>query len=352
MTQPDKIGATVTNLESEQANPLDLLDLMFPTTARAIAIAAHNRVANLLAEGARPVVDLAADAGAHAPSLQKVLRILTEDGIFTEPQPGVFQNTPLSELLRDDVPASQHTMAKLVGEPWLWASWGALDHCVNTGGASFEQVYQTKLWPWLGSNQESARIFNGAMTDISEAVGPPAAKAYPDLGDSSVVADLGGGEGTFLAEIVSQYPSIDRGVLVDLPAVIESAQQRPALKPLVDAGRFDFFGGDFFTSVPESVDIYVTKQIMHSWNDDQVIALLTKCREASPSARFAAVELVHDETSSRFVRNFDLVMLVTMAGAIRTVDDFAKLFEKAGYELRRTIPTTTAFSIIEAVPST
>jgi hypothetical protein len=89
---------------------------------------------------------------------------------------------------------------------------------------------------------------------------------------------------------------------------------------------------------------------MHSWDDEKIITLLRRTKEASPKAKIAAVELVHRDGVSRFVKNFNLVMLVTMAGAIRGTDDYANVFAKAGYELTGVVPTETAFSIIEATP--
>jgi hypothetical protein len=143
---------------------------------------------------------------------------------------------------------------------------------------------------------------------------------------------------------------VRRGVLADLPPVIEQAKARPDLAELVAAGRLDFAAGNFFDGVPSGVDLYVTKQIWHSWRDEQVVGLLRACRAASPTARFAATELVQRPGVSRFVKNFNLIMLITMAGSIRTAEDFETVFRQGGYRLERIVDTGTAFSVVEAVP--
>ena len=92
------------------------------------------------------------------------------------------------------------------------------------------------------------------------------------------------------------------------------------------------------------------KQITHSWSDEKLVSLLKRCRDASPTASIAAAELVQTPGAPRFVRHFDVMMYVTMAGFLRTEEEYAEVFGQAGYELTRVVPTDTAFSIIEAVP--
>ncbi len=326
-----------------------LHELMFPAAGQCIRVAAELNLADQLADGPLPVTELAARTGSKAGALRMALHILADDDIFTEVEPDVWANTPRSELLRAGVANSQHTMAQFAGADWLWACYAQLSRSVSTGEAAFDEIYGTNLWAWMGRNPLKGKQFNDAMNEFSATVGPSIARSYPRFGEAGVVADLGGGQGTFLANILSAYPSVSRGVLVDQPSVIEQARTNPDLAEL--DGRIDFFPGDFFADVPTGVDLYTCKQITHSWNDERLVALLKRCRDASPNARVAAAELVARPGVSRFVRNFDLIMLVTMAGFLRTDEDFANVFAQAGYRLERVVPTDTAFSIIEAVPA-
>lgn len=327
-----------------------LQELMFPSAAMCVRVAAELRLADLLTEGPLSVAELATKVGAATRPLSQALRILAVEGVFAEVSPGVFANTPKSTLLREGVPDSQYVMSGLGAADWLWASYGELGHSVRTGGPGFEQAYGTNLWAWLGQNPGAARQFNDAMREFSATFAPRIVASYTKFGDAGVVADLGGGTGAFVTTILNQYPSVRRGVLVDQPSVIEQAKARPDLAPLVDGGRLDFFPGDFFADVPTGIDLYTTKQITHSWSDAQLVSLLKRCRDASPTATFAAAELVQSHDAPRFLRQFDIMMYATMAGFLRTEDEYADVFAQAGYQLRQIVPTGTCFSIIEASP--
>lgn len=327
-----------------------LAELMFPSAVRCISVVAQYRIADLLAAGPRSVRELAEESGTSPQALAKVLRLLSEVGVFVELEGEVFANTPMSEYLRPGIPGSLHAMARMVGEPWMWACWGGLDESVATGAPAFEKAYNTSLWAWFAQNPGSARLFNDAMTEFSDAFSAQLVSAYPEFGQAGVVADLGGGLGSYLAAILASYPAIREGILIDLPRVIDQARSRQELAPLITAGRYVFSPGDFFDSVPGAVDIYVTKQIMHSWQDDQLLRVLRHCRESSPAARIVAAEFVHHPGTTRFVKNFDLVMLITMSGSVRTAEQFADVYQRAGYRLSRIVPTETAFSLIEGVP--
>lgn len=330
-----------------QADITTLHELMFPAAGQCIRVAAELNLADQLVDGPLSTVELAARTGANADALRLALHILTDDDIFTEVEPDVWANTRRSELLRAGVENSQHTMAQFAGADWLWACYAHLSHSVNTGKAAFDEIHGVNLWAWMGQNPLKGKQFNDAMNEFSATVGPSIARSYAKFGEADVIADLGGGQGTFLANILAAHPSVGRGVLVDQPSVIEQARTNPELSGL----SIDFFPGDFFADVPTGVDIYTCKQITHSWNDERLVSLLKRCRDASPKARIAAAELVARPGVSRFVRNFDLIMLVTMAGFLRGEDDFARVFAEAGYRLERVVPTGTAFSIIEAVPA-
>src|SRR4051812_2765567 len=72
----------------------------------ALGVAAELGIADLLNDGARSSADLAQAAGAHEPSLYRILRSLASVGVFSETAERAFENTPLSEALRSDVPGS------------------------------------------------------------------------------------------------------------------------------------------------------------------------------------------------------------------------------------------------------
>jgi hypothetical protein len=71
---------------------------------RCLHEAARLRIADRLADGPRPVAELAAEAGVDADALWRVLRRLVALEVFTAQAPGQVGLGPLGELLREDRP--------------------------------------------------------------------------------------------------------------------------------------------------------------------------------------------------------------------------------------------------------
>jgi hypothetical protein len=71
----------------------------------------------------------------------------------------------------------------------------------------------------------------------------------------------------------------------------------------------------------------------------------------NPDSRLIIVDCVVPESNEpHFAKFIDLNMLVMTGGKERTQDEFAKLFEAAGFKLLRVIPTEQPTSIIEGQP--
>src|ERR671932_578547 len=64
--------------------------------SQALYVAAELGLADLLADGPRTADDLASTAGAHAPALYRVLRLLASEGVFAETEDGRFELTPMA----------------------------------------------------------------------------------------------------------------------------------------------------------------------------------------------------------------------------------------------------------------
>src|SRR3989442_13282916 len=68
--------------------------------SQAIHVAAQLELADLVADGSRSVEDLASAAGAHAPTLRRVVRLLAGEGGFPEAEDGRFEPTPMAAALQ------------------------------------------------------------------------------------------------------------------------------------------------------------------------------------------------------------------------------------------------------------
>jgi hypothetical protein len=80
--------------------------------SHALYLAAKLQIAELLNDGPRQAAELAAATATHAPSLQRVLRLLASAGVFEEQENGAFALTALGAGLREGVHGSMRAMVR------------------------------------------------------------------------------------------------------------------------------------------------------------------------------------------------------------------------------------------------
>lgn len=331
-----------------------LVDSVFGfVPARVISATAELGLADLLAAGPRTSEELAAETGLHAPSLRRVLRLLTTVGVVAQVEPDRFELTELGGTLRSDVPESVRSFVTMLCDEWSWRSWGDLVPSLRTGEIAVDRVMGMPLFDYLGQHPEKAALFNKAMSDMTRTVAPAVVAGY-DFSQFSTVVDVGGGNGTLLAQILEAAPGV-QGVLFDLPAVLESAV--PVLGAAGVTDRCRMVGGDFFVSVPEGGDAYVMKMIVHDWDDGKAVTILRNCRKAmTPEGRVLLVErvipeMVRPQDTQTLI--IDLFMLIALGGRERTEAEYRDLLAQADLELIRVIEGLTPVGdcIVEAVPA-
>ncbi|MBV1856083.1 methyltransferase [Catellatospora tritici] len=286
-------------------------------------------VPDLMAAGPVPVAALAHQCGADPRALGRLLRALTMMGLFTQPAPGVYGLTPTTELLRADVPGSVRLNALMQGDQ-VFRSFAEIMHTMRTGRPAFEAVYGRPFYDYLGEDPEAAAVFHQSMADEQ----PPAALAACDLSWAKTVVDVGGGNGNLLARLLAEQPDL-RAVLLELPEAVLAARSR-----LTEAGlaeRVEFAEGSFFDGVPAGADAYLLARVLHNWNDEHALQVLTRVRAAvPPHGRVVVLEelLPEQETANRPGAGLvDLLMLVTQEGHDRTEAEYRELLVKAEFEI-------------------
>jgi SAM-dependent methyltransferase len=335
------------NNQNEQQPPPQIALLQMMTgywVSQSIYVAARLGIADLLRDGAKTSDELAQATGAHGPTLYRVLRALAGLGIFAEDGNGRFSLTPLAEPLCTG-PNSLRAMAIHMIEEASWAAWGKLFESVRTGEAGFKLAHGSEVFPYYASHPESMEPFNEAMTNFSEAVIPALVPAY-DFSSTHQLVDVAGGHGSLLAAILKANPGL-RGVLFDLPSVVEGARQR--FKDEGVAERAEIAGGDFLESVPAGGDAYLMKLIIHDWDDERAIRILSNCHRAmKDGGKLLLIEsVVPASNEPSFSKGMDLHMLIMTGGRERTESEYRDLFAAGGFTLTRIIPTESPLSIIE-----
>eukprot|EP00593_Proboscia_inermis_P012707 CAMPEP_0171323082 /NCGR_PEP_ID=MMETSP0816-20121228/115355_1 /TAXON_ID=420281 /ORGANISM="Proboscia inermis, Strain CCAP1064/1" /LENGTH=389 /DNA_ID=CAMNT_0011821705 /DNA_START=210 /DNA_END=1379 /DNA_ORIENTATION=- len=171
------------------------------------------------------------------------------------------------------------------------------------------------------------------------------------LPSEAVVADIGGGEGSFASKILGLRSDIS--VLLQEQAVTcEAARSNPVLKPLIDSNRVTILERSFFEGVGvvdvdleenvaavDAPHLYILKYVLHNWGDDDCIQILQNVRTAIEKSNVADCRILIIEhgpiESTPEIRLLDLHMAVLCGkGATeRTTTEYSRLFEESGLVL-------------------
>jgi len=310
-----------------------------------IGVAARLNIAEHLRDGAKSAEELARVAGAEPSALYRVLRAAASLGVFQLGADDRFSLTPLGETLRSGVPGSMREMAIMQTSKGHWLPWGKLEDAVRTGQAQAVATLGCELFEHYATSPEEAAAFSGAMGNLSALVASEVA-AHVDTSGLTRAVDIGGAEGTLIAALLVKNPSL-AGIVFDLPHVTATAEAKLAAQGLL--GRCTVVAGDFFKSVP-SADLYVLKQILHDWNDEQAATILRNCaRSMTSRGRVAIVEMViPDDRSATPAQLMDVNMLAILPGRERTQAEYTALLADAGLRFERLVPTHSPFQILEA----
>jgi len=139
---------------------------------------------------------------------------------------------------------------------------------------TFEKVYSTTFFDHLSANPELSEQFNAAMRQGTTLSAQQLLQHY-DFGKFRTIADIGGGDGTLLAEVLQAYPSL-RGILFDTAAGLAEANRTLTGANVVD--RCAIRVGNFLAAAPEGADVYLLKSVLQDWDDDRAGVILGHIR--------------------------------------------------------------------------
>jgi hypothetical protein len=313
----------------------------------ALFVAAELDIAGLVANGPRPVAELARKTNTNEDALYRTLRLLAMLGIFTETQPRFFGLTPPADLLRADHPRSLRDTVIWMADPFHFRIAGELMHSVKTGQPTVQHVTGKPAFEYFASDPVELDRFHRAMTNLSAMALAPALEAY-DFSPFKAIVDVGGGHGFAICSLLKKHPRM-KGVLFDLVDIVPGAEHRIHEENLQARCRVEH--GDFFQSVPEGGDLYFMKSIIHDWPDDRAQLILRNCRKALAGTKNGRVMLlefvVPPANQPHPAKVIDIEMLFFPGGRERTEEEFRDLFAGAGLRVTRFIPTRSIFTIVE-----
>lgn len=286
----------------------------------------------------RPIAEIAEEVGADADSLERMMRLTAPEGLFLETAGG-WVEPPLSQALRSDHPGSARPFVRLIASRSQWDAAGCLMEAARTGETAIERLFGMSAWDHYQIDREDRAVFDEAMTSKSHA-DMAAVKPVLDLSRFGSVADMGGGRGHLLSALLESGARY-RGVVVDLPAVLAQAHERP---------RVTKVGANLLTDPLPPADAYILSKHPPRLQDPEAQIILRAVRAAAqPRSKLFVLETLLPATPEpHFAWTFDVIMLVANGGRERTLPDYERLFAAASFRLEEATMVDTGLSILRA----
>ncbi|KAI1778221.1 putative O-methyltransferase [Hypoxylon cercidicola] len=389
---------------------VDFAEMYFE--ARALHVAMEHDIAVLLSKGGAdgvPVEDLAKATGLEQKKLARILRVLTTQHIFREVAPDRFANNRITQALVNDEKLQAQVKCSSLG----FAAASALPETLNdpVRGPSYET--RDAAWPlavgtdlsyfeWMGQlvprsraadkaspgaargryepvvaspgeelvPRDDTKLYNLYLAGNSKSLGSPHLYDFPwkDLG-TGLIVDVGGGVGSFDLQLARLYPDLrfivqDQETAAKQGVSIWEKEYPEALK----SGRIQFIAHDFFKPNPiKGADIYWLRHVLHDWNDEDCVKILSNTAEAmGPGSRLLVADITLIETlGDPYIQaapkpllpnygvhvhhgfSLDISMMALVNGKERTHAEFRKLFERAGLKMVKAWECRSILGIIE-----
>jgi len=158
------------------------------------------------------------------------------------------------------------------------------------------------------------------------------------------VADVGGGTGAMLAEVLRVRPGV-RGFLVDMPHTVERSHETFEKAGVLE--RVTYVPQSFFDALPPGLDIYLLRGIINDWADAESLQILRRCAEAAgPSGRVVILKgITEDDAPKRLY-----IEMILAGGKIRTISEFRNLAREASLEVVAAGNQPSGYYVVECRP--
>ncbi|KAL6788112.1 putative O-methyltransferase [Trichoderma sp. SZMC 28012] len=324
--------------------------------AKCLCAVVDLRIADILRDqGPRTVEELASASEAQADRLGQVMRVLSNNGIFTYNQStDKYENNHTATLLLHDHWTQWHNWVDLYGNQFYDMARGipkSLQKGVARCPAQVNYDTDDGMFSFFLKQNWTAqlhRTLGGGAT--AQAPGILADYPWSEVADETII-DIGGGGGALIALLLRAHSTM-RGGIFDLPHVIDHVtpffhSPDGQFADLADrVPRENLIAGDFFKAIPPAA-VYTIKWTLHDWKESEAVTILRLIRQSiipGPKSRLVVLEsLLADGRSARLSRYADMNMMMTANGLERTEGDWRNLAEQSGWRIVRIIPLRNAW---------
>lgn len=310
--------------------------------SKPIHVAAELGIADLLRDKPMSVEKLAQRTKTHAPTLYRLLRALSAVGIFAEIDDQVFDLSPLAQCLCSE---AMRPLVMMFLSDWHDKAWSNLAYSVRTGKPAFDHAFGKGAFEWMEENPEARSTLDRGQGLKAIGFAEAVIEAY-DFSDISSICDVGGGQGTFLIQLLANYPHI-MGIVADLQGAVVSAEKAIVKANLHD--RCKAIPYDFLKDAPPVCDAYFLVNILHDWEEEICCRILKNISQAmNADSRLLIVEyLLEPGPGFSVAKLLDIEVLVMGGGRERTVDEYKALLDSVGIAVSKVVPTNRGPALLE-----
>lgn len=301
-----------------------------------------------LANGPLTGDQLAQAAGVHPRGARDFFDALVAMGMLNR-HDGRYSNTHESNIFLDKNKPSYIGGMLEMANARLYSHWGSLTEGLRTGNRQNEAKGEADGFKTIYSDPQRMRTFLSAMTGISIPSAIAIARKFPWKNYQTFV-DVGTAQGGLATQVALAHDHVT-GKGFDLPIVqpiFEQYIHSFGLHP-----RLSFQPGNFFEDPLPEADVLVMGHILHDWNLEEKMMLLSKAVKALPRGGSLIVyeALIDDD---RRQNTFGLLMSLNMlietpGGFDYTGADCSGWMKKAGLSETRVEHLVGADSMVVGV---
>jgi len=306
--------------------------------------AIHAGLPELLAQGPADTDQLARRGGFRPEPLERLLRGWVAIGLCHRIADGRYHLSPAGAALGSESGSGQREWVQLVVEQYVPA-FRHLDATLFDDVLPFELAHGLPPFEYRRTDPHADAVFNSWLASETDYWGVGIAAAH-DWRPHGHIVDVAGGEGSLLRSIAARHGDL-RLTLFEQPHVVRRLEAGEA------SARMDLVAGDMFEEIPVCAGLYVLKSVLHDWDDERAVRILSNVRAAMPpGAGLLVIERLLGEAGphARSTVELDLHMLAVTGGRERTARQFSELLATAGFGPPAIEPTDTPFYLLAAQP--
>jgi precorrin-6B methylase 2 len=315
--------------------------------SKGLVTALKLNIAEHIKGGKNTLDQLAQVTQTHPNALFRLMRMLCAHDVFRLSKKGIYCLTPYSRVMLDGNGSVKYLLLSHLGK-LHFELFSEIDYTLKTGISASQKLFNMDIFSHVQDSPAQHDIFVKGMGNTSDLFAPVLLSSY-NFSPYSHIIDIGGGHGSLLCHILTRYRGL-QGTLFDCKHVIERAAGNIESYGLKE--RIDIIDGDFFKEVPGGGDLYILKNILHDWGNENCVIILKNICKAMPSGSKLLITdtIIKNDNNYSYGKMLDILMLLgTQDGRERTLDEFRIVLNKSGFVINKVIPTVSPFSLIECV---